>query len=137
MIRRRRTSNAIELLIYALEDFGRAIEFKIERLEQMPDGYCDTLYYKKPFFHDVCIRINQLEIPFFYNIINNNTEFYNKNEDTIVEFTNLLRKRMELCINSDRSLESSIAIFSSCAIDLHAYLKKLVNDSRYELKEEK
>lgn len=137
MIRRRRTSNAIELLIYALEDFGRAIEFKIERLEQMPDGYCDTLYYKKLFSHDVCIRINQLEIPFFYNIINNNTEFYNKNEDTIVEFTNLLRKRIELCINSDRSLESSIAIFSSCAIDLHAYLKKLVNDSGYELKEEK
>jgi len=137
MIRRRRTSNAIELFIYALADFGRAIELNIEKLEQMPDGYCDTLYYEKPFFHDVCIRINQLEIPFFYNIINNNTEFYNKNEDTIVEFTNLLRKRIELCINSDRSLESSIAIFSSCAIDLHAYLKKLVNDSGYELKEEK
>ena len=137
MIGRRRTSNTIELFIYALADFGRAIELNIEKLEQMPDGYCDTLYYEKPFYHDVCIRMSQLEIPFFYNIINNNTEFYNKNEDTIVEFTNLLRKRIELCINSDRSLESSIAIFSSCAIDLHAYLKKLVNDSGYELKEEK
>lgn len=137
MIRRRRTGNAIELFIYTLVDFSFTIEFKIERMENMSDGYCDTLYYEKPFYHDVCIRMSQLEIPFFYNIINNNTEFYNKNEDTIVEFTNLLRKRIELCINSDRSLESSIAIFSSCAIDLHAYLKKLVNDSGYELKEYK
>lgn len=134
---RRRTTNSIELFIYELSEFAFAIEFKIEKLENTPDVHLDNLYYEKPFFYEVCNRMDKLEIPFFYNIINNNLEFYKQNENSITEYTQLLIEKLRLFTKNESSLESMNNIFSSCAIYLHSYLNKLVNDSGYELKEEK
>lgn len=134
---RRRTTNSIELFIYELVEFASIIDSKIERLENTPFADLDDLYYEKPFFYEVCNRIDKLELPFFYSIINNNIEFYKQNENSITEYAQLLRESLRLSTKNDHSLETMNNIFSSHAIYLYSYLNKLANESGYELKENK